>query len=379
MRIAHALDFLHASNAAQFESLSDLIPPELITTLLAEEDVATLRRRRMPMERLVWAIIGMAIFRHVPMTQLVNQLDILLPGDRPFVAPSAFLQARQKLGDKSIERLFHETASRWHQQANHPGPTGMIACINRERMQQRCELRRLFKASRNSAGSRALMSMMRELGYQIGRFKVRNLMKEAGLASKQPGAHRYKVAQSERPDIPNLLTREFDVQQPNQVWCGDITYVWAGGRWHYLAAVLDLHTRRVVGWAMSDKPDAELAIKALEMAYQQRGCPSGVLFHSDQGSQYGSRAFRQRLWRYRITQSMSRRGNCWDNAPMERLFRSLKSEWLPAMGYMSLREAKRDISYYLMDYYNWRRPHQHNDGIPPAKAEIRPNQASGFS
>ncbi|WP_033138922.1 IS4 family transposase [Aeromonas finlandensis] len=125
MRIAHALDFLHASNAAQFESLSDLIPPELIMTLLGEEGVATLRRRRMPMERLVWAIIGMAIFRHVPMTQLVNQLDILLPGDRPFVAPCAFLQARQKLGHKSIERLFHETASRWHQQANHPGWAGL--------------------------------------------------------------------------------------------------------------------------------------------------------------------------------------------------------------------------------------------------------------
>ncbi|HGE8238792.1 IS4 family transposase [Aeromonas sp. 82P] len=125
MRIDQALDFLHASNAAQFESLSDLIPNEFITTLLAEEDVVTLRRRRMPMERLVWAIIGIAIFRHVPMTQLVNQLDILLPGDRPFVAPSAFLQARQKLGDKSIERLFHETASRWHQQANHPGWAGL--------------------------------------------------------------------------------------------------------------------------------------------------------------------------------------------------------------------------------------------------------------
>ncbi len=90
--------------------------------------------------------------------------------------------------------------------------------INRERMQHRCELRRLFKVSRNSAGSRALMSMMRELGYQIGRFKVRNLMKEAGLVSKQPGAHRYQVARSERPGTPNLLAREFDVQQPNQVW-----------------------------------------------------------------------------------------------------------------------------------------------------------------
>lgn len=130
---------------------------------------------------------------------------------------------------------------------------------------------------------------------------------------------------------------------------------------------------------MSDKPDAELAIKTLEMAYRQRGCPSGVLFHSDQGSQYVSRAFRQRLWRYRMTQSMSRRGNCWDNSPMERLFRCLKSEWLPATGYMSLREAKRDISHYLMDYYNWRRQHQHNDGMPPAKAEDRPNQVSGFS
>ena len=97
-------------------------------------------------------------------------------------------------------------------------------------------------------------------------------MKEAGLASKQPGAHAYKVARAERPDIPNLLAREFAVPQPNQVWCGDITYVWAGGRWQYLAVVLDLHTRRVVGWSMSDRPDADLAVKALEMAYQQRGC-----------------------------------------------------------------------------------------------------------
>ncbi|MDX7825483.1 DDE-type integrase/transposase/recombinase, partial [Aeromonas caviae] len=135
--------------------------------------------------------------------------------------------------------------------------------INSERVQQRSELRCLFKESRGSAGSRALMSMMRALGHQIGRFKVHLLMKEAGLVSKQPGAHRYQVARSERPDIPNHLAREFAAPQPNQVWCGDITYVWAGGRWHYLAAVLDLHTRRVVGWAMSGRPDADLAVKAL--------------------------------------------------------------------------------------------------------------------
>ena len=115
------------------------------------------------------------------------------------------------------------------------------------------------------------------------------------------------------------------------------------------------------------------------MAYATRGKPKGVLFHSDQGSQYSSRKFRQRLWRYRITQSMSRRGNCWDNAPMERLFRSLKTEWIPSTGYISLKEARRDISYYLMNYYNYQRPHQYNDGIPPAVAEEQTKLLSGNS
>ncbi|MHA7000683.1 transposase domain-containing protein [Aeromonas schubertii] len=106
MRIEQAIDFLHASQAAQFESLSDLIPPEFITTLLREEGVATLRRRRMPMERLVWAIIGMAMFRHVPMSQLVNQLDILLPGERPFVAPAPFCKRAKSLATRALSACF---------------------------------------------------------------------------------------------------------------------------------------------------------------------------------------------------------------------------------------------------------------------------------
>ncbi|CCO44934.1 transposase (fragment) [Vibrio nigripulchritudo SOn1] len=251
--------------------------------------------------------------------------------------------------------------------------------IDTERIHLRSEVNRLFTLSRSSAGSRTLVDMMRELGYQIGRFKVRRLMKEAQLISKQPGSHRYKHATVERPDIPNQLDRKFAVDEPNQVWCGDITYIWAGQRWCYLAIVIDLYRRRVVGWSMSENPDAALVTKALSMAYQQRGRPHGVMFHSDQGSQYSSRQFRQHLWRYRMTQSMSRRGNCWDNAPMERLFRSLKSEWVPATGYASVAEATRDISYYLMNYYNWVRPHGYNCGIPPAKAENRPNLLSGIS
>ncbi|WP_129374240.1 IS3-like element IS222 family transposase [Pseudomonas aeruginosa] len=250
--------------------------------------------------------------------------------------------------------------------------------VDARRVALRSQVNQLFSQSRGSAGSRSILGMLREEGVTIGRFRVRRLMRELGLVSKQPGSHAYKQATVERPDIPNRLNREFATEHPNQVWCGDITYVWAQGRWHYLAAVLDLHTRRVIGWAFSAKPDAELVIKALDMAYEQRGKPQQVLFHSDQGSQYASRLFRQRLWRYRMQQSMSRRGNCWDNSPMELLFRSLKSEWVPSTGYLTAQEAQRDISHYLMHRYNWIRPHQFNDGLPPAVAEEKLNPLSGM-
>ncbi|WP_153576592.1 IS3-like element IS222 family transposase [Pseudomonas aeruginosa] len=250
--------------------------------------------------------------------------------------------------------------------------------VDARRVALRSQVNQLFSQSRGSAGSRSILGMLREEGVTIGRFRVRRLMRELGLVSKQPGSHAYKQATVERPDIPNRLNREFATEHPNQVWCGDITYVWAQGRWHYLAAVLDLHTRRVIGWAFSAKPDAELVIKALDMAYEQRGKPQQVLFHSDQGSQYASRLFRQRLWRYRMQQSMSRRGNCWDNSPMERLFRSLKLEWVPSTGYLTAQEAQRDISHYLMHRYNWIRPHQFNDGLPPAVAEEKLNPLSGM-
>lgn len=256
---------------------------------------------------------------------------------------------------------------------------GRVQRIGRERMALRSRVHELFVESRRSAGSRSIMGRMREQGTVIGRFKVSRLMEERGLICKQPGGHAYKQATVERVDIPNRLNRPFVVDAPNQAWCGDITYVWAQGRWHYLAAVLDLFTRRVVGWAFSTRPNADLVVQALDMAYEQRGRPSGLMLHSDQGSQYASRKFRQRLWRYRIAQSMSRRGNCWGNSPMERLFRSPKSEWVPTVGYMTAQEAHRDISHYLMHRYNWIRPHQFNDGLAPAVAEEKLNAVSGMT
>jgi len=221
--------------------------------------------------------------------------------------------------------------------------------------------------------------MLADDGITVGRFLIGKWMSELGLICKQPGPHRYQHATVERPDIPNRLNRAFTVERPNQVWCGDITYIWAGSRWVYLAVVIDLYARRVVGWAISDKPNADLAIKALEDAYHRRGKPERVLFHSDQGAQYSSIRFRQRLWRYRFEQSMSRRGNCWDNAPMERLFRSLKTEWVPTAGYCSITEATMDIGWYLMAHYNQRRPHAANDGLSPAAKEEKLKRLSGIS
>ena len=246
-------------------------------------------------------------------------------------------------------------------------------------MRLRIKATEIFNKSRQSAGSRSIVTKLRQEGEAIGRFKVRRLMKEANLVSKQPKPAAYKVVKVERPDIPNHLDRQFDVQQPNQVWCGDITYIWAQGRWIYLAVILDLYRRRVVGWSLSENADADLSIAALDNAYQLRGQPKSVMFHSDQGCQYTSKSFRQRLWRYRMKQSMSRRGNCWDNAPMERVFRSYKSEWMPSGGYASFSEAKKDIGQYFMDYYNWYRPHKRNGGLAPAVSEKDPIFVSEIS
>lgn len=251
--------------------------------------------------------------------------------------------------------------------------------IEAKRRILRAKVKRLFDKSRGSAGTRTLVGMLKDEGLTLGRCKVAALMKEQGLVSKQPGPHKYKVANVERLDIPNTLDRKFDVDAPNKAWCGDITFIWTGSSWSYAAVVIDLFKRRVIGYSMSSRPDAALAIRALDMAYEMRGRPKGVMFHSDQGCQYTARKFRQRLWRYQIKQSMSRRGNCWDNSPMERVFRSLKSEWIPATGYDSEAEAKRDVSNFLMNYYNWERPHQFNKGISPAKAEELAKKVFGYA
>lgn len=235
-------------------------------------------------------------------------------------------------------------------------------------------IKSLFKQSRHSLGSRGIRFMLLNQGIKIGRYLVRKLMRESGLVSKQRKKHKYQSNVAEVPAVPNTLNRQFKPVQPNHVWSSDITYIWTGKTWAYLAVVLDLYARRVIGWSMSAQADQHLVIKALDEAWHRRGKPSGVIFHSlakrcFSGSQYKSFLVRHRLACYAMQQSMSRKGNCWDNAPTERLFRSLKTEWIPKLGYHSIEEAKLDVGLYLMEYYNQIRPHQFNDGISPCQAE----------
>lgn len=226
-------------------------------------------------------------------------------------------------------------------------------------------------ASNGSAGARSIAKMVTQAGTPLSRYRADRRMKQLGLVSTQPQppSHAYKKAEQPHLDIPNLLDREFDVKAPNQVWTGDITYIWIGVCWAYFAVVLDLFARKPVGWALSLSPNTELVNKALTIAYESRGKPQDVMFHSDQGCQYTSLGFRQLLWQYRMPQSLSRRGNCWDNAPTERIFRSLKTEWVPETGYRCFDSAKQSITEYMIGYYSALRPHKHNDGLPPNVAE----------
>ncbi len=254
-----------------------------------------------------------------------------------------------------ICKLFGVQRSSYHYRVKHKD------IINPERERLRQKAIDIHTASRGAAGARTIAGQLTQQGEKVGRYKAGNLMSEAHISSKQPGKHKYKIADKPSQIAPNLLQRQFNVDAPNKVWCGDVTYIWAGTQWLYLAVVMDLYTRRIVGWACSDSPDSELTCAALRMAHESRGKPKGVMFHSDQGCHYTSLKYRQQLWRYQINQSMSRRGNCWDNAPMERFFRSFKTEWVPKECYRSYNEAERDTFQYINLHYNIIRGHSYNN------------------
>jgi transposase InsO family protein len=220
-----------------------------------------------------------------------------------------------------------------------------------------CRIKTIFNLYRGSCGSRRMVKHLLEDGLQIGRYKVRRIMRQQGLKAKTP--RRFKLTTDSRHSFPvaaNVLDRRFDVEAPNKVWTADISYVWTYEGWLYLAVVMDLYSRQIVGWAMKDRMKKQLAIDALAMAYWQRKPAKGLLHHSDRGSQYACYDYQKQLCSYEMHASMSRKGNCWDNAPTERFFRSLKSERLTARRFLTRNEAKNEILDYIT-FYNSIRLH----------------------
>jgi transposase InsO family protein len=220
------------------------------------------------------------------------------------------------------------------------------------------EIRAAYEASRGRYGSPRVHAELRARGRRIGRKRVARLMRGMDLAARR--RRRFRRTTDSRhafPIAPNLLERNFTAEAPDRVWLADLTYIWTAQGWLYLAAVLDLYTRRVVGWAMADHLRHELTLAALDMAIVRQRPAPGLVHHADRGVQYAAHGYRARLRRHGMVCSMSRKGDCWDNAPMESFFATLKGELVEAAEYDTRDEARADLFQYIEGFYNRRRLH----------------------
>jgi putative transposase len=222
----------------------------------------------------------------------------------------------------------------------------------------RTRIQELFVEFQGRDGAPRIQGELAKEGERVSRKRVARLMRECALRAKT--ARKYKATTDSNhslPVAPNLLERRFDVDRPNAVWVSDITYLWTRQGWMYLAVIIDLYSRRVVGWSLRERMTAELVCEALDAAVRARRPPNGLLFHSDRGSQYASKAFLRRLFRYRMRQSMSRKGNCWDNAVAESFFATLKKELARNRVFPTRDAARTDVFEYIEVFYNRRRAH----------------------
>ena len=221
-------------------------------------------------------------------------------------------------------------------------------------------------------GYRKIHDDLSEVGEDCGRHRVARLMRLEGLRS-QTGYRRRPGKYGGKPAVasPNLLRRQFDVVEPNKVWVTDITYIRTYEGWLYLAVVLDLFSRQVIGWSMKAQMTSDLAIDALLMAVWRRKPKQGVMVHSDQGSQYSSSDWRSFLSANNLVASMSRRGNCHDNAVAESFFQLLKRERIKRKIYITREDARSDVFDYIEMFYNVKRRHDFNNQLSPVEFEKR--------
>jgi len=235
------------------------------------------------------------------------------------------------------------------------------------------DIQRVHAHHRERYGAPRIHAELRAEGQAVSRKRIERVMRQHGIRARAPRRYRVCTTDSKHSLLvaPNLLDQNFVADRPNQVWLADITYIATGEGWLYLAVILDLFTRKVVGWAMRDHMRAELTIAALTMAIQRQRPGAGLIHHSDRGSQYAAGDYRVILQAAAIIPSMSRKGNCWDNAPMESFFGTLKTELVHQREYPDRDAARRDLFAYIEGYYNRQRIHSAIGYITPEQAEAK--------
>ena len=234
------------------------------------------------------------------------------------------------------------------------------------------EIRVIHRESRETYGSPSIWDALMKRGHGVGEHRIARLMRVEGIRAKTVKKWRATTQSQHRfPVVANTLDRQFTVESPNRVWAGDLTYVWTTEGWLYLAVILDLYSRRVIGWAMGHRLTVDLAERALTMALANRRPRAGLLHHSDRGSQYAATSYQQLLATHGVTASMSRKGNCWDNACIESFFGTLKRELVYHRHYATRDDATRDIFEYIEVFSNRQRRHSTLGYHSPAEYEAR--------
>jgi len=242
----------------------------------------------------------------------------------------------------------------------------------RKRAQQKldAQVKDIFNLSKQRSGARRIRVELQAQGDEYDTKTISRSMKRQGLVAK--AARKFKVTTDSNhrlPVAPNLLEQDFDADQPNQKWAGDITYLYTSEGWLYLAVIIDLHSRAVIGWSMDTRMTSNLVCDALDMALWRRGFPKGAIVHSDRGSQYCAHAYRKMIGVHQLKQSMSRKGNCWDNACVESFFHSLKVEAIQYEPLMNRDQMRQAVFEYIEVDYNRHRRHSTLGYLSPEQFE----------
>jgi len=247
-----------------------------------------------------------------------------------------------------------------------------VSLRKRENARLKEEIRRIYAFHRGRAGSPMITADLHDKrAYaKVSRCRVARLMKQMGLRCRSIKKRPFTTASRHtRPVVPNHLDRNFEVSSPNRVWVSDITYMRIGESWHYLSIFLDLYSRKIVGWDISHSLEKGSVLRALRQSLQRRRPAEGLMIHSDRGIQYASRAFREILRDHGFIQSMSRKGNCWDNAVAESFFHTIKAQLIHPYRFRTVKEARRALFEYIEVYYNRKRKHSTNGYLSPADYE----------